>query len=338
MDSQSSGKVLMSLQGGVETHSFGPNTHFSQKSGGLDGGQVATSEDSSAKLLKNNHEKYGITDDNYTLNFDPFMDTTVPQFHCEASALIEPIERQILSTTTETQQPEVVSPDSPHRFFPFSPVSRSGTPIQSPSRLHWNQIRNAIIPGIQSHSRSATDSTVNTVDADSTTRPSTPKPFRLPRRNNFRQVVNATRDLSQEELGRFETDIYRACYKARFGEIRGRFEKEAQLGYLPFMSPGSISVPISASSQPSKSNQETSERTKPSVSQLHHTLVRYASNTRSNEALPQLPYEGEVLSVLAIPFLSDDPQSTEERWEAIESFEIAVGSWQAPSKQVRGTA
>lgn len=337
MDSQSSGKVLVSLQGGVETHSFGPNAHFSQTTGDLDGGQVATSEDSSAKLLENNHEKYGVVDDNYTLNSDPFMDTPASTFHGEASAPTESAERQILSTTTETRQSEVVSPDSPYKFF-FSPVSRSGTPVQSPSRLHWNQIRNAIIPGIQGHSRSATDSTVNTVDADSTARPSTPKPFRLPRRNNFRQVVNATRDLSQEELGRFETDIYRACYKARFGEVRGRFERDAQLGYLPFMSSGSISVPNSASSQPSKSNQETSERTKPSVSQLHHTLVSYASNTRSNEALPQLPYEGEVLSVLAIPFLSDDTQSTEERWTAIESFEIAVRSWQAPSKQVRGTA
>ncbi|GJJ14897.1 hypothetical protein Clacol_009167 [Clathrus columnatus] len=228
----------------------------------------------------------------------------------------------------ESQSPEVISPDSPETFISFP---RAGIPVQSSSRLHWNQIRNAIIPGIHGHNRSATESTVNSIDVNSIPRPQTPKQFRLPRRG-FRQVIEQTRDYIQEESEKFELDIYQACYKARFGEMRGRIEKEMQLGYLPFLASGSISLPNSASSQPSRVNNETHGRIKPSVSQLYHTLVRYASTTRST-LLSRLPYEAEVLSVLSVPFVSDGSLNAEEQWMAIEAFEIAIGSWQPSSKQ-----
>lgn len=313
-----------------QSSAFNKDTLIKER-GNSESSQTSIVEHWDSQLFGNTNNYASLGTGSYTPRSGAVMETALTIQVGSSGAVEPPNERQVLNDV-EVQSPEIISLNNSQKFV-VSP-SRAGTPIQSSSRFHWNQIRNAIIPGVQGHNRSGTESTISTVDTVSITRPQTPRQFKFPRRG-FRHVAEATRDLLQEELSRFETSIYQACYKARFGELRGRLEKETQLGYLPFMSSGSISVPNSASSQPLKPSNETYGRTKPSVSQLHHTLVRYASNTRSIDSLSRLPYEAEVLSVLSIPFISDDVESTEEQWIAIESFEIAVGSWQASSKQVR---
>ena len=220
------------------------------------------------------------------------------------------------------------------------PPSRTTTPVPSTSRIHWNQIRNAIMsassipPGIPVPKATFPHSAI------APPRPQTPKPSRLARLG-FRQVVDQTREL-RTETGKFEADIYQACATARFGEVRHKADREgSQTANLPFMS--TASLPLSTTTTASQQSRsmlpnELIGRLKPSLKLLHQTLMRYASFSGPHTLMTSLPYESEVLRVLLIPFLVDSGQHVhDERSLAVEAFDIVAQTWPAPSYQVRNT-
>jgi len=213
--------------------------------------------------------------------------------------------------------------------------SRSGTPVQSSSRLHWNQIRAAIKPGgplssaASSPAASVTSFAASGVPvAAAPPRSQTPKPSRLARLG-FRQVVEQTRIVAAEEMDSFKIDIYQACLRARFGSSRPK--EMLQPGYLPFMSSASLTANVTFNTGKSSI---TSETVPPSLKELHNVLLRYAS-AGSNNAAWDLPYESEVLSALLTPFVFESRRNEDDQWLAIESFELAVQTWRASSTQVR---
>ncbi|KAF8518419.1 hypothetical protein BU17DRAFT_48729 [Hysterangium stoloniferum] len=208
----------------------------------------------------------------------------------------------------------------------------------SPSKSHWNQLRNAIIPSTTtstSRINAATLPSSNNLPQAATPLPrsQTPKPSRLARLG-FRQVVDQTREVVQDETGRFEADIYQACNSARFGQVRSK--AGSQSSYRPFMSSASLPLSVNASTtqlnKPVQMN-ETSVQASPSLRLLHQTLVRYTPSSGLGPSISRLPFESEVLSVLLLPFLNNAGYEAEEQWLAIESFEIAVTTWTASSKQ-----
>lgn len=248
---------------------------------------------------------------------------------------------EVMVQSPEAMSPRPATPSKRTRRDATPPPSRTTTPVPSSSRIHWNLIRNAIVPGesIPSSSHSL-DLDVVAPQSGFTTpppRPQTPKPSRFARLG-FRQVVDHTRDVVRDETIRFEEEVYQACAIARFGDARQKVERDNSQGsYLPFVS--TTSLPLSAvtvATQTSKSTQssESIGRTAPSLKQLHQTLVRYASMPSSIGITARLPYESEILSVLLIPFMMETGMETEERWLAVETFDIAVKSWRGSSQQV----
>ncbi|KAF8583270.1 hypothetical protein K439DRAFT_1349020 [Ramaria rubella] len=236
---------------------------------------------------------------------------------------------------TPPSVPLKVSSDRTHAT---PPPSRTGTPVvPSSSRSHWNQLRNAIVPGspVPSSRSLVSDTGFPQPAPAAPPRSQTPKPSRLARLG-FRQIVEHTREIIHDEVGRFETDIYQACTGARFSEARQRVEREGSQPYLPFMSTTSLPLStISTASQQGRSglSSELSSRAAPSLKPLHQTLVRYASISGPHGTIARLPYEAEVLSVLFLPFAVEVDREAEERWLAVETFEIAVKTWRASSQQ-----
>jgi hypothetical protein len=256
-----------------------------------------------------------------------------------------------VNTVMEVVEPLVQSPEvmSPQPLTPLKrlrrdaspPPSRTTTPIPSSSRIHWNMVRNAIVPGspVPSSSRSLASEVVPPQSGFTTAppRPQTPKPSRFARLG-FRQVVEHTREVAYDETNRFEAEVYQACASARFGDARQKIERDnSQQSYLPFVSTASLPLStVTVATQTNKSTQssESIGRTAPSLKQLHQTLVRYASISSPVGTMARLPYESEVLSVLLIPFTVETGMETEERWLAVETFEIAVKTWRGSSQQV----
>lgn len=265
----------------------------------------------------------------------------------ESSGEKEVVGVNIIVEATEplVQSPVTMSPRSPTpsqlqriRRDATSPPSRTTTPVPSTSRVHWNQLRNAIIPGvpINSSNRSLPSDAPQSGSTTAPPRPQTPKPSRLARLG-FRQVVEHTREVFDDEVGKFEAEVYQACAFGRFGDVRQKVERDAsQATYLPFVSTTSLPLStVTVTSQTNKSNQpsESVGRT-PSLKLLHQTLVHYASISPQLGIMLRLPYESDILSVLLIPFTMEAGLETEERWLAVETLEILAKTWRGSSQQV----
>lgn len=235
-------------------------------------------------------------------------------------------------------------------------------PLPSPSRARWEQLRQHVLPSVPKHSHSI--SSVSSPAASFTsfsqlnlpgTRPSTPKLPRLAR-FGFRQVVVEAREAADDLTRKFSEDIQKACWDARFGDMRApKPEREPTQGStlnLPFMS--SASLPLQSSTiatntsvpsyprpglkKPASTLNMTVQASRSNaLSVLQSVIVRYASvATHKETAYTYLPYEKEVLSVLLICFLS---QSTgriadEERRISLEIFETIVKTWRARYAEV----
>lgn len=242
-----------------------------------------------------------------------------------------------------TSRPSTPSRRMFERSATGSPTpSRSNTPIHSATR-RWDQIRNAIrtggipAPDKPSSPVTATTTLQRTASPNLPVRPQTPKPSRLARLP-FRQAVDNARAqaaTTSEQYNRFEIEVYQACLNARTGgSSRPKAEKEGTQGsvYLPFMSTASFSATGALPSGKGGQFNDFPRDTPPSLKDLHQVLIRYAS-AGQNTAIWRLPYESEVLSALLIPYMVDSRRDMEEQWLAIETFEIAVQTWNAQNQQ-----
>lgn len=286
----------------------------------------------SAVRLVNTQRPSGVDSNVDSMGDDvnPVVDVVQPIIQSpESMSPQPPTSSTSISNTQPTSSRRTRSDISP-------PPSRTSTPIPTTPRVHWNQLRNAIIPGASAPS-SVRSFVPDAMGSTLPPRPQTPKPSRFARLG-FRQVVEQTREVAHNEFGRFEAEVHQACTVARFGDPSYKVEKEGpQSVLLPFVSTSSLSLSATAVSQASKSSQfsDLPARTTSSLKLLHQTLIRYASTSAPTGTAMQLPFEADVLSVLLMPFTMESGPQAEERWLAVETFEVAVKTWRSSSRQVK---
>ncbi|KAH7907950.1 hypothetical protein BJ138DRAFT_1128802 [Hygrophoropsis aurantiaca] len=224
-------------------------------------------------------------------------------------------------------------------------------PTRTPSRVRWEQLRQHVVPVSprpSSPAPSVQQSGPNGVLSPS--RPQTPKPSRLARLG-FRHVVEHAREAAIDDSRKFSDDIFRVCWSARapdssFSRVP-KNEREATIGtmgsnlYLPFMSTNGLPTSAASSTTTFIPTAQKDPRRPQSISSirqavspvlsLHEVILRYASRNSS-----YLPHENLVLSTLLTPFLAKEasPSIDDDRWTAIETFEVAVKTWRPASYEL----
>ncbi|KAF9233194.1 hypothetical protein BU15DRAFT_90452 [Melanogaster broomeanus] len=145
--------------------------------------------------------------------------------------------------------------------------------------------------------------------------PSTPRPSRLARLG-FRQVVDNAREAAID-------DSRLVCWSSRH-ERDGTLGSVASTLYLPFL-PNSSLTSIYTGDGPSTAPHSTfsSGRNMSPMLALHEVMLRYASRNSA-----YLPHEN-------LPFYADQANQSleDDRWAAIEAFEIAVKTWRLVSPE-----
>lgn len=184
-------------------------------------------------------------------------------------------------------------------------------------------------------------------------RPQTPKLPRFPRLG-FRQVVEHAREAAVDDSRGFADELLQICWSARVPDSarQGKHERDGTLSstvgsslHLPFVSSTTLNSFASGSTlvqAPTTQKVFNIKRPASTVSTgsnvslvmlLHDAILRYATKNST-----RLPHETLVLSTLLKPFLSSENNQNvdEDRWTAIEAFEVAVRTWQPKSDDVRG--
>lgn len=294
---------------------------------------------------------------------------------------------QYYTTSPERQMSPQSFHSPPYRESPLpsQPPSRQGTTDfsaeavprpwaaatqpESPSQSRWDQLRNAVgsitantteppesppssRPALSSRGSvsSFTSSSYTHVQAPSTPAPSTKTP--RTGRFGFRQVVDqATTQVSLNATARFESDLRRACWEARYGDgasVSGHSHDARSDTYSQPLATGigsSFSLPLTAASSAIfgdrvKRPTNISGTPPPSYSlrPLQQALLAHAPLTTASTGPSQmrLPMEDEVLSVLLVPFLdsSGSNEADNEQWLATEIFEMITKTWRSPSPEV----
>ncbi|KAG8953844.1 hypothetical protein FRC04_001474 [Tulasnella sp. 424] len=257
---------------------------------------------------------------------------------------------------------------------PWAAATRPDSPSQPPSQSRWEQIRNAVgtiaanapepteppppsRPALSSRgSSSSLASSFTHVQYVPPPVPQTPAPSsKTPRtgRFGFRQVVDqATTQLSLNAAARFESDLRRACWDARYGDmgsVSGHSNDPRADIYsqpLPTGIGSSFSIPLTAASSAIFGDRATPKRPAqtsgtPSLSYslrpLQQALLAHAPLTTASTGPSQmrLPMEDEVLSVLLVPFLdsSGSDEADNEQWLATEIFEMITKTWKSSSPE-----
>lgn len=252
---------------------------------------------------------------------------------------------------------------------PSSPIileKGAVNPPPSPSKARWEHIRQHVLPD-SPHSQNFTAPPPPPVSRPSTPqqtivappRSQTPKPSRLARLG-FKHVVEQVRDVAVvDDTRRFGNEILKACWQSRFLEpMKGsKPDREPTLAtgssnlYLPFMSnEPKINNGTNASTAALNTSKKhdlrrpqsvqslaLSTRPTPTIKYIHSMLLHYAAPSAGRPVLvSHLPHETQLMSALLSPFTTRTvgTRGDEERWFGIESFEIAVKTWKAPTNQV----
>ncbi|KAG8996876.1 hypothetical protein FRB90_012614, partial [Tulasnella sp. 427] len=253
---------------------------------------------------------------------------------------------------------------------PWASTAKPGSPSQS----RWDQLRNAVgtiassstesapaEPQPASHPPLSSRGSVSSFSSSSFSHvqsipPSTPAPStKTPRtgRFGFRQVVDqATTQVNLNAVTRFENDLRRACWDARYSDgasVPGTSTDTRGDVYshpLPTGIGSSFSLPLTAASSAifgdkasSKRNLQATGAPQPhySLRSLQQALLAHAPLTTASTGPSQmrLPIEDEVLSVLLLPFLdtSGSTEADNEQWLATEIFEMITKTWRSHSPE-----
>ncbi|KAG6841500.1 hypothetical protein C0991_010358 [Blastosporella zonata] len=211
-------------------------------------------------------------------------------------------------------------------------------------RARWDNLRQHVLP--LSRPTTPTVSVVPVGAAQTLpARSQTPvqKPSRLARLG-FRQVVEHAREV--DDTRRIAQEFERFCWSIRMAEPQ-KTKVDSTPGsslHLAFMSNTSLSS-VGASSVDSQSHVPKKHelhrpqsvqsltmtyRAAPSVKPLYQLLLHHATPSADKKTVPKnLPHEPLILSTLLTPFLSMEhgTQIDEERWAAIDAFEIITRVW-----------
>ncbi|KAG2341629.1 hypothetical protein BDR05DRAFT_935988 [Suillus weaverae] len=245
------------------------------------------------------------------------------------------------------------SPAFSHAFKASSSSSNTQPPVTErsdsgnsttriPSKVRWEQLRQHVLAA--SHPASPPPSAQISQNLSQS---QTPKPSRFPRLG-FRQVVEYAREAAVDESRRFAEELLQVCWSFRVPDPsrQSKNERDGPLGtvssslHLPFVSSPTLNSFVTGSTmvQTQTTQKGIYMKRPPStvsgvqnslpVVTLHETILRYASKNSN-----YLPHETLVLSALLTPFLSSESNQNvdDERWTAIEAFEVVVQTWQATS-------
>ncbi|KAH7923448.1 hypothetical protein BV22DRAFT_1015390 [Leucogyrophana mollusca] len=311
------------------------------------------SKASTLQLLMQSDSKEDPFTDGRKWTEEPLVESPIPLSAGESDQVALPPPASSPGIQKGSFSPKLISSlksSTGHKSHKSQTGERSDSvPTRTPSKVRWEQLRQHVVPAVAPRPSSPSPSVIQT-SVSSPARPQTPKPSRLARLG-FRHVVEHVREAAIDDSRRFSDDIFRVCWSARAPEAPRvpRHEREATIGtigstlYLPFMSTSTL-PPSAASStttfaqtsqkphEPRRPQSMASLRqtTSPVVS-LHDVILRYASRNPS-----YLPHESLVLSTLLIPFLTDEAGSSvdEDRWLAVETFEVAVKTWRPASYEL----
>ncbi|KAF9052238.1 hypothetical protein BDZ89DRAFT_1032376 [Hymenopellis radicata] len=176
----------------------------------------------------------------------------------------------------------------------------------SPSLARWDTVRQLVLPSSPpaNHVQHASSSSSLNIP---------PKPSRITHKFGFKQVVESARQVAVDDTQKFAYELQRACWASRFGEVKAQTTinthgSSLSINQLTNVKMRRASLPLAAGS----------------LKQLYHVLLNHASSESRH-----LPLESLVLSTLLIPFLRLDKGARvdEERWFALESFEIIRKTW-----------
>ncbi|KAG8919843.1 hypothetical protein FRC01_001070 [Tulasnella sp. 417] len=250
------------------------------------------------------------------------------------------------------------------------PWASSARP-DSPSQSRWDQLRNAVgsiatstteppesppssRPPLSSRGSVSSFTSSSFTHVQAPPPPSTPAPStKTPRtgRFGFRQVVDqATTQISLNATARFESDLRRACWDARYGDgasVSGHLNDSRSDIYSQPLATGigsSFTLPLTAASSAifgDRAKRPTNMSGTPppsySLKPLQQALLAHAPLTTASTGPSQLrlPMEDEVLSVLLVPFLdnSGSNETDNEQWLATEIFEMITKTWRSPSPE-----
>lgn len=228
-------------------------------------------------------------------------------------------------------------------------------PPRSPGAARWDHIRQHVLPAsAASSSASRAPSTHVTSSSSSSSqnvsRGPTPKTSRFVQRLGFKQVVEHAREVIVDDNRKFTYELQKVCWLARHDEPSSAVKTEQHgAPYLPFMSSTSLNMhaPSMSISQSNKKHDMrrqsmqsliSSPQSTASLKQLYHVLLLHSTPAPDGrDPAPQLPLENFVLSTLLIPFLTlqKNTRLDEERWFAIEAFEIIRKTW-SPLDEIAG--
>ena len=246
-----------------------------------------------------------------------------------------PIEADL--SRNKDNQPPYLDIISPH---PRRPDANAEPP--SPSRARWDNIRRHIM---HNPSPSVTPSPAPSLQSipkpfasslPAGGRPGTPKSSRFPRLG-MRQVTDAPRETTGDDMRKFALELERACMQLRAPGVIHHRSGSVGGSTLSLSLPHS---PFAVSTIPSTnwSKQSTGSIVappQPSVLTLLRTLEQYEASLLH---LPRtLPVENQVLSALLIPFMSLDPSEREQDY-ALRAFSLIIKTWRTESPEVCRTS
>ena len=237
---------------------------------------------------------------------------------------------------------------STHSPASDSELSDSGNALaRAPSSARWERLRQHVM---EASLPASPPSSPRILPIPSL--PQTPKLSRFPRLG-FRQVVERAREAAVDDSRGFADELLQICWSARVLDParQAKHERDGTLGtvgsslHLPFVSSSTLNSFVTGSTlvqTPTAQKVFNIKRPSSTVSTgsnvslvmlLHDAILRYASKNST-----RLPHETLVLSTLLKPFLSSENNQNvdEDRWTAIEAFEVAVRTWQPKSDDVRG--
>lgn len=125
--------------------------------------------------------------------------------------------------------------------------------------------------------------------------------------------MESARQVAVDDSQKFAYELQRACWASRFGEVKAQTSinthgSSLSINQLTNVKTRRASLPLATAS----------------LKQLYHVLLNHASSESRH-----IPLESIVLSTLLVPFLTLDKGARvdEERWFALESFEIMRKTW-----------
>ncbi|KAG7448488.1 uncharacterized protein BT62DRAFT_929572 [Guyanagaster necrorhizus] len=258
------------------------------------------------------------------------------------------------SESPKPAKPKLEIRTGPSLLAKASSASDNG-PLPSPGAARWDHIRQHVLPSSAvfsgaSRAPSTHVTSSSTSSTQNTSRAPTPKASRFVQRLGFKQAAEHAREVVVDENRKFSYELQKVCWLARHDEPSSAVKIEQHgTPYLPFMSSTSLNMhaPSISMSQSNKRHDmrrqsmqslSSSPQTTSSLKQLYHVLLLHSTpSPDGREPAPQLPLQKFVLSTLLIPFLTleKDNRLDEERWFAIEAFEIIRKTWH-PLDEIEG--